>query len=344
MAPFFARPLLVCWMMLLAVVLPAQETTPRPASPETATPGPQPPASARQWLRQFDRDADQKLDENELREALRQFAAAQHREDLQFVRVQRERGKTPVSLDTSLIEFASADDSVRVALIGAVHVADESYYKELNRRFQDFDVVLYELVAPEGTRVPAGGVRSQHPVGHVQQSIKSVLGLSFQLEQIDYNAANLVHADMSPEEFAASMEKRGESFLQIVFRAMGQASTSGKSSEAASDLSILRAMFAKDRPLRLKRLMAPQFENLEGQMKIIEGPDGSTLISERNKIALGKLREEMKKGHDRLAIFYGAGHLPDMASRLREEFQMSPVKTEWLTAWDMRSAADAPAK
>jgi hypothetical protein len=52
----------------------------------------------------------------------------------------------------------------------------------------------------------------------------------------------------------------------------------------------------------------------------------------------------MKKGHDRLAIFYGAGHLPDMASRLREEFQMSPVKTEWLTAWDMRSAADAPAK
>jgi len=333
--PFpFARLLILCCLVPMATHLRAQESD---AAAESSP-------SAREWLRQFDRDKDRKLDETELDTALRQFQAPSQQEALQFVRVQRQNGKTPVSLDTSVVEFASPDNAQRVSLLGAVHVADEDYYKELNRRFRDFDVVLYELVAPEGTRVPAGGVQAQHPVGHMQQTIKSVLGLSFQLEQIDYSATNLVHADMSPEQFAESMEKRGESFLQIVFRAMGQASNTGSGGGQVSDLAILRAVFSKDRPLRLKRLMAPQFEDLESQMKIIEGPDGSTLISERNKIALGKLRQELQKGHDRVGIFYGAGHLPDMARRLKDEFQMRPVKTEWLTAWDMHAPADTPAK
>ena len=58
--------------------------------------------------------------------------------------------------------------------------------------------------------------------------------------------------------------------------------------------------------------------NLDGQMQIFEGPEGSTLISERNKRALEVLKREIDRGRHKLAIFYGAGHMPDMAQRLEK--------------------------
>ena len=48
-----------------------------------------------------------------------------------------------------------------------------------------------------------------------------LLELEFQLRGIDYTADNLVHADMSPEQFAESMRRRGESMFQLFFRMLG---------------------------------------------------------------------------------------------------------------------------
>jgi hypothetical protein len=153
------------------------------------------------------------------------------------------------------------------------------------------------------------------------------------LDEVDYTAEHLVHADLSPEQFAASMERRGESFLQILFRAIGQAST--QADKGPSDAELLMALFAADRPLRLKRILADQFQDLEKQMEIFSGPDGSTLITERNKRAIEVLQQQIADGQRRLAIFYGAGHMPDMAERLQRELQLVHRKTRWLVAWEL---------
>jgi hypothetical protein len=129
------------------------------------------------------------------------------------------------------------------------------------------------------------------------------------------------------------MERRGESFLQILFRAIGQASA--QAGQGPSDAEVLMALFAPDRPLRLKRILAEQFEDLEKQMEIFAGPDGSTLITERNKRAIEVLQQQIASGNDHLAIFYGAGHMQDMAERLQRELQMIPGQTRWVTAWDL---------
>ena len=78
-----------------------------------------------------------------------------------------------------------------------------------------------------------------------------MLELEHQLDRVDYTKENFVHADMSPEEFAKSMEKRGESFMQMFLRLMGQ----GMVQQAAqqqngggnSDVDLLLALFSKDR-------------------------------------------------------------------------------------------------
>ena len=134
------------------------------------------------------------------------------------------------------------------------------------------------------------------------------------------------------------MAQRDESFLKLMLEMMGAAMAMQNTKGRASDADILFALFAKDRPRRLKRVMSTQFSDLEGMMSVIEGDDGSTIIGQRNRKALEVLRREMSKGKKRIGIFYGAGHLPDMEQRLAEGFGMYPdlKTTKWLTAWDMK--------
>jgi hypothetical protein len=293
--------------------------------------------SAKSLITRYDVDHDGKLDERELEAALAGDVAA----DPIFLRVAKDSQGKPLSLQTAVATFRSPQGDLQVDLIGAIHVADKNYYTQLNRLFRDYDVVLYELIAPEGTRVPRGGQVSDHPVGRMQRGIKSMLDLSFQLDEIDYTARHLVHADLSPQEFAASMQERGESFLQILFRMMGQAAAQAARPNAPSDGELLMALFAADRPMRLKRILATQFEDLDDQMSILEGPNGSTLITQRNKRALDVLRRQHEQGNDRIGIFYGAGHMSDLAKRLQQEFGLQYQSSRWLTAWNLETSGRA---
>jgi hypothetical protein len=101
-------------------------------------------------------------------------------------------------------------------------------------------------------------------------------------------------------------------------------------------MDLMAAMFSKDRPRMLKIAMAKQFEGMETLMVGLSGPDGSTLITERNNRALDVLEDQLGDGVDRLAIFYGAGHLAEMQDQMAERFEMKPVSVDWLEAWDLR--------
>ncbi|HLA86137.1 MAG TPA: hypothetical protein VJL29_15225, partial [Thermoguttaceae bacterium] len=211
------------------------------------------------------------------------------------------------------------------------------YYAELNKRFADYDAVLYELVAPEGTRPPRDASSGGSPISAVQTGLTRLLDLQFQLEGIDYRRPNMVHADMSPEEFSRSMRENGESVLTVFMRMLGYAMAQQAKDPAGSrDVELLMALMNKNRALALKRAMAKQFEDLGGAILALDGPGGSTLISRRNAKALKVLRRELDAGKQKLAIFYGAGHLPDMAKRLRADFHLQPTGAQWLRAWDMR--------
>jgi hypothetical protein len=260
--------------------------------------------------------------------------------EVKYLRVRRDARKQPIALETAITRYVGkrGDSEVFVDLVGAVHVGEGQYYEKLNELFRSYDSVLYELVAPEGTRVvPGSRGKSRHPVNFLQNVMKDVLKLDFQLDCINYASSNMVHADMSPTEFSRSMKDRNESFLKMFLRAMGQtmAAQATQKTRAPSDMELLVALVAKDRDYRLKRIMAEQFENMETQLSAINGPDGSTIITERNKKALQVLKKQLAKGKQRLAIFYGAGHLPDMAERLEQDFGMKFQKQRWLTAWEI---------
>lgn len=259
-----------------------------------------------------------------------------------FLRLTRDDAGSPVALEAAIVHCAPRDGGKTgptVDLVSAVHVAEKSYYEELNRLFAKYDAVLFELVAPEGTQIPQGGVRpTGNPVSMLQNAMTDVMALQFQLEGIDYTADNFVHADMSPDQFAESMQRRGESVFQVFLRMLGYAmARQAQDPGGGGDFRLLLALFDKNRSLAIKRVLAEQFEDLEGSLSAIEGPDGSTLISERNKVALGVLREQIAAGKQKLAIFYGAGHMSDFEQRLGDDFGLAPVSTRWLIAWNLKA-------
>jgi hypothetical protein len=262
-----------------------------------------------------------------------------------WVRLQQGDAGEVLGMQTAIVRYAAApvngasSPAVAIDLIGAVHIGDVAYYRQLNEHFKQYDALLYELVAPEGTVVERGhGTSNSHPVGLMQNGIKRLLELDHQLEQIDYTRPNFVHADMTPDEFARSMKDRKESFLQMYFRMLGEAMA--QQSEMASkgeslDIDLIAALFAKDRPRRLKIALAKQLADMESFMVSLGGEQGSVIISERNKKALQVLKQQLDNGKKHLGIFYGAGHLNDMDQRLRKDFSLQPVEIHWITAWNL---------
>jgi hypothetical protein len=262
-----------------------------------------------------------------------------------WVRMKYDSNDEPIGMQTAIVRYTLPKSNgrpgsgVTVDLIGAVHIGDIAYYRKLNRQFSQYDALLYELVAPEGTKVPLGrGTSNAHPIGAMQNMAKDFLELDHQLEYVDYSRPNFIHADMSPDEFQQAMKDRNESFLQMYFKLLGTAMAEQSKMAAkggSSDLDLITALFASDRPRRLKIILGKQLSEMESLMVSFGGEEGSTIITERNKKALSVLKSQMASGKKHIGIFYGAGHLSDMDKRLRSDFHLQPTSITWLTAWDL---------
>lgn len=255
----------------------------------------------------------------------------------EFVRVHRE-GRKAKALQTAVVTYQKPGeiDGAQVTLIGAVHIAEATYYSELNQLFRTFDSLLFEMVMDPEMGVPDPEERGVSPVSTIQVGMKDALELTFQLDEIDYKAKNFVHADMNPQEFFESMEKRKEGVLQMLLRSMGS-SLAMQSTGKTSDIELLSALVADDRAKAMRRAFAEQMQAMDGQMAALTGEDGkSTLITERNAKAFQVLDEQLEGGKKKLGIFYGAGHLKDMHERLVKEYGMEPVETKWMNAWDLQ--------
>lgn len=265
--------------------------------------------------------------------------AVQDAEDKKYLRVDRGDSDRPRALQTAIVRYRGKPNTPyagqTVDLVGVVHIGQRGYYEKLNDRLSKYDRVLYELVAPDGTRFTPEDLEERRSIlSSMQSGMKEMLNLEYQLELIDYMAENFRHADMSPTEFAEDLQRRGDSIWKMAARMMGAGlAAQGKT---GGDAGLLLALFSGDRAKRMKQTMAQQLVDMELVTAGMNDAQGeNTIIKGRNRKAFEILAEELKKGPENVAVFYGAGHLPDMAERLENEFHMEPSKVTWLDAWDL---------
>jgi hypothetical protein len=249
-------------------------------------------------------------------------------------------------LETAVTRYRK--DDVEVAFYAAVHIADAACYATLNDRFTACDALLYELVAASDERPGKGPRRGDaSPVSLLQRGMKSALELAFQLDEIDYQAPNFVHADMTPDEFADSMADRGESMLSMMFDMMQQGARQQRASAEEADdadddapkpsFDLVKAFRSGEGRHLLRLTFAEQLEQVEGMMA---GGKGSTLLEGRNEKCLAVLQQQLAKGRKRLGVYYGAAHFPHMEKRLVADLGFAKVGHEWLVAWDCRKRPD----
>lgn len=276
----------------------------------------------------------------------------------QFIRIVRdEKTKQPIRMETATIRYVPGKESKRpprtsIDLIGVVHIGERGYYSQLNRRFKQYDALLYELVANPGEKPPKNrSGSSNNPIGALQNGMKSMLELEHQLEHIDYTKKNFVHADLSPEQMAEAIRKRGDNGLTITLGvlfdmlrqqnlAQARAKKNKKDGQAVEQVDLLTLLTDPNGPIKMKRMMAEQMAQME-----TTGGVGKTLdrilITDRNQAAMKVVVKQLKRGKHKLGVFYGAAHMPDFHQRL-VAMGYRPGRVEWTKAWDLEIKKDSP--
>lgn len=258
-----------------------------------------------------------------------------------FARVAEDDERQPLALQLAIVTYVPEDRRQRysVDLVSAIHIADPSYYADLNQRFEKYDALLYELVAPRGTIVEPDSDRPKGLVSSTQLMLTRMLDLSFQLDEVDYTQANFVHADLSATELRQSMADRDESlytyFWRIFFATMREY---GKDPLGLRDLKMMSSMLKSDQDASFKIMFAYEMTNMDSLNDIFGEDSDSAIIGARNERAIEVLRNELDSGAKRLGIFYGVAHMPDIEERLLE-MGLVPIKTTWVDAWNLGSAA-----
>ncbi|KAM7509513.1 hypothetical protein LguiA_019966 [Lonicera macranthoides] len=212
-------------------------------------------------------------------------------------------------------------------------------------------------------------------IGCIQRQMAKLLILDFQLDCLDYQAENWYHADLDYETFKLLQVEKGESFFTFA-RDMTLRSTKAmvQSISIPEDLGPLRSNLLRASrilPMPLVGLVIigtlcadvespvseyPELEALSrldfgAAMKVFlakrltsdftqetaDVEEESVIIGERNRAATEALRTALDEGHNKIAILYGGGHMPDLGRRLREDFNLIPSRVQWVTAWSIRN-------
>jgi hypothetical protein len=269
-----------------------------------------------------------------------------------YVRLQRDASGKPTALQTAIARFVS-EDGTSVDLVGVIHVGDKTYYQKLDGHFNNYESVLYEMVLdvpksvshqndvrellgrePEEPKIDTtkGGRDS---LSLFQQKLAEVLGLSYQLPNIDYTRDNFHHADLTLQEFQAAMKGKEKSALEILKSLFEAGRFKGPAEyERLSELPLIRILAQGPTAEEQRTLKVGIGALLAESDDLTSEVQDEVVIGKRNERALEVLQKRIDRGEKEFALFYGAAHMPDFSSRLRE-MGFKPVSKEWTRAWKL---------
>src|SRR5262249_11494774 len=128
----------------------------------------------------------------------------------------------------------------------------------------------------------------------LQLAASRYLNLTFQLGEIDYTKKNMVHADASAAEFARMQQERGETMLTLFLRAMNAQFSTDQNAPAVNELDtfdLIRILLSPDSATEFKKALARMFDQSESIMELMEGSEGSAVLSGRNEVVMKKIQE-----------------------------------------------------
>ncbi len=220
-------------------------------------------------------------------------------------------------------------------VVGVLHIGELEYYQELQTGLDSCDLVLFEGVRPgDGDAVPSEDqLASMDLLMRMQLAMKDALDLTFQKDGIDYDRDFWRNADMDFASMQARMKELGTGLP-----------TDNPLLRNLLDgvLRLLDPTQVRKHPTIVQRLRRTMGPTLQMANEVMQGPAfakmGQVIITERNAVVLEMLAEEIAGGPGgrRIALFYGAGHLPDFDQKL-EELGWTYQGEGWHRAWSIEA-------
>jgi hypothetical protein len=175
----------------------------------------------------------------------------------------------------------------------------------------------------------------------LQAQLADMLNLEFQLDAIDYGGENWRCSDMTMSQLSRAMAARG-----IDFGDFGAAGGSLAGSGLPGKLVALLVRAIKLADIMFDGVMSDMAKvmmiEVLGDPAITEqalqtqfgGGFGEVLIGERNQVVMDDLKRiiDTEPRVKSIAIFYGAAHMPDFVTRLKDQLNYEPTEGEWITA------------
>lgn len=264
-------------------------------------------------------------------------------------------------LSTPVASYVN-DAGQKVDLIGAVHVAEPEYYARLNWLFEEYDMLLFEMIGGEGMQrweelrrkidrsMPLGGLTLEEArewnrmaagnkkrkqldmtlllnlLGGFYKKASNVLELQTQHEGIDYSPAHFVHADMTAYEFMQAQSRKRESFAGLMIKSAASSLLKGEQGYQPDELGMMMDLITGNTDglkNELMRVLAHTPADALEDTVILEG---------RNARCMEVFDQRRGGGASRIGIFYGAAHLPGLhAELLKRGYRLQEVR--WIPAW-----------
>jgi hypothetical protein len=180
---------------------------------------------------------------------------------------------------------------------------------------------------------------AEAPAESIQHSLAAALGLTFQLDGIDYDRERFINSDMSLEQIQSQVvESGGDSGDTRVLVAV----LDGSGFVAALMRVGLKIIQANPRLREMvKAVMIEILGETGGDIASLQGVSDSTrrlltvIIDQRNQVVVNDLQRLLAgdRTPQSIAVFYGAGHMLDLEKRLAEQLGYRPAEQFWLPAF-----------
>lgn len=269
---------------------------------------------------------------------------------------QRERGRYAESLD-QLRTNAAERDSRLAAFISAAVI--DSWGRALIYEPGEGGYQLLSLAADgqRGGEGPAADIVAADlgPIeplqlndsGSLQGQLASALGLKFQLEVMDYDRPNWRCSDMSMDELDRALEKHDLAVAPLQDMLEGSSLPAHLIKAMLGLMKLLNALTEGGASDLLKVMLIEMLgdERLIDQAMAQFGRGfGDVIIGERNQVVIDDLKQIIQDEPEigTIAVFYGAGHMTDLAARLKEQLGYEPTgEPEWVTAIEVNLTASS---
>lgn len=251
-------------------------------------------------------------------------------------------------LELPVVAFRSPNlPLVELRFFGLIHVADSSYYAQLNSRMSDFDRVYFEAVLPQDA---IDQEQFRHEVNDLTSLKRSDLGDSLGLDEllglvpqfpaISVRHQRFVHADISVERFNVEARRLGYEGFTGLLESSSRLTKTGNlfdwiQQRWRGPKEFFGAVSTGEVFYRIRQRFCVEMSNDQG-IPVYDGID--LLLHIREAVVLKKLTEYLLSEDlsvpRSVAILYGTGHLSSMAGKLQQQLGFFPVieQTQWLTA------------